>query len=108
MVVQPPTKLVVLICAWLSDLLLAVYPVPFQLSVPALRVLSCMKMVRHVVHCLHVDQITSHALLLLDLTKTAYQVFGDVMDRMIVLMLVMKLAAPIASHMNSVVKLGSV
>jgi hypothetical protein len=67
-----------------------------------------MKMVGHVVHCLRVDQMTSRALPLLDLTKSAYRVFGDVMDRMIVLMLVMKLAALFASHMNSVVKLDSV
>jgi hypothetical protein len=67
-----------------------------------------MKMGEHAVQCLHVDQITSHALPMQDLTKTAYRAFGDVMDRMIVLMVVMKLAALIASRMNSVVKLDSV
>jgi hypothetical protein len=67
-----------------------------------------MKMDEHVVHCLHVDQITSHALPLLGPTKNAYQVLGDVMDRMIVQMLVMKLGALIASKVNSVAKLDSV
>jgi hypothetical protein len=67
-----------------------------------------MKMGEHVVHFLHVDQITSLAQILLVLTKTAYRTLGDVMGKMIALMLVTKLAAQIASQVNSNARLDNV
>jgi hypothetical protein len=67
-----------------------------------------MKMGEHVVRFLRVGRITSLAQTLPGLTKTAYQILGDVMDRMIALMLVMKLAALVASQVNSVAKLDNV
>jgi hypothetical protein len=67
-----------------------------------------MKMGEHVVHFLHVGRITSPVQTLLGPTKTAYRILGDVMDRMIALMLVMKSAAPIASQANSVAILDNV
>jgi hypothetical protein len=60
------------------------------------------------VHFLHVGRITSLAQTLLALTKTAYRILGDVMDRTIAPMLAMKLAALIASQMNSVAILDNV
>jgi hypothetical protein len=82
--------------------------IPFQSPVPARKVWCCMKMDEHVAHCLRVGKIISHVLHPVVLIKTAYQTFGDVMGRKIVLMLVMNLDALIASQVNSVVKLDSV
>jgi hypothetical protein len=67
-----------------------------------------MKMDEHAVHCLHVGKITSHVLHLLALIKTVYRMFGVVMDRKIVLMLVMNLDALIASQVNFVAEVDSV
>jgi hypothetical protein len=67
-----------------------------------------MKMDEPVAHCLHVEKITLRVLHLLDPIKTVYQMFGDVMDRKIVLMLVMNLDALTASQVNFAVKVDSV
>jgi hypothetical protein len=67
-----------------------------------------MKMDEHVACCLHVGKITLHVLHLLAPIKTVYQMFGNVMDRRIVLMLVMNLDALIVSRANFIVKVDSV
>jgi predicted N-acyltransferase len=67
-----------------------------------------MKTGERVAHYLHVDRITLRARTLPGLTKTAYRILGDAMDRMIALMLAMKSAAQIASQVNFVVKLDNV